>query len=105
MYCCRVRQAVKIAVSADTKHLQGERVKFDAVEDRLCDILSGGAPMSQVPDTVSRAVQMQGVRRRHATHFGLKPPAVPFQLFCHRLLYSSMLTCQPACLRVFACVA
>ncbi|KAI3429446.1 hypothetical protein D9Q98_005540 [Chlorella vulgaris] len=60
----RVRQAVKIAVSADTKHLQGERVKFDAVEDRLCDILSGGAPMSQVPDTQAEDVMLQPAKAK-----------------------------------------
>jgi hypothetical protein len=51
---CRTRQAVKIAVSADAANLRGDRVKFGAVEERLCDILSGGASMSQVPDTVGR---------------------------------------------------
>ena len=48
-----MRQAVKIAVAADAANLRGSRVKFEAVEARLCDILSGGAALSQVPDTVS----------------------------------------------------
>jgi hypothetical protein len=48
----RARQAVKIAVAADAANLSGERVKFAAVEQRLTDILSGGASLSQVPDTV-----------------------------------------------------
>lgn len=46
---------MKIASAADAANLRGERVKFDAVERRLCDILSGSAPLSQVPDTVSLA--------------------------------------------------
>lgn len=49
---CRARQAVKIAVAADAANLGGERVKFGAVEQRLTDILSGVASLSQVPDTV-----------------------------------------------------
>lgn len=48
----RARQAVKIAVAADAANLSGERVKFGAVEQRLVDILSGRASLSQVPDTV-----------------------------------------------------
>lgn len=52
---CSARQAVKIAVAADAANLAGERVKFGAVEQRLTDILSGGASLSQVPDTVRAA--------------------------------------------------
>ena len=52
-----MRQAVKIAVAADAANLRGGRVKFEAVEARLCDILSGGAALSQVPDTVRVAVR------------------------------------------------
>lgn len=39
-------------MAADAANLSGDRVKFSAVEERLCDILSGGASTSQVPDTV-----------------------------------------------------
>ena len=39
-------------MAADAANLSGERVKFGAVEQRLTDILSGGASLSQVPDTV-----------------------------------------------------
>lgn len=46
---------MKIAVAADAANLSGERVKFGAVEQRLVDILSGRASLSQVPDTVRQA--------------------------------------------------
>jgi hypothetical protein len=61
---CRTRQAVKIAVSADAANLRGDRVKFGAVEERLCDILSGGASMSQVPDTQAEEMLLQPARAR-----------------------------------------
>lgn len=43
---------MKIAVKADSANLGGRLVKFDAVEARLTEILSGGATLSQIPDTV-----------------------------------------------------
>lgn len=49
---CSTRVAVKTAVAADEANLRGERVKLAAVEERLLEVLSGGAPLSQVPDTV-----------------------------------------------------
>lgn len=49
---CSTRVAVKTAVAADDANLRGERVKLAAVEGRLLEVLSGGAPLSQVPDTV-----------------------------------------------------
>ena len=63
---------MKIAAAADAANLAGERVKFGAVEQRLTDILSGGASLSQVPDTVGgaglgRARQGWGGRRGAAT--------------------------------------
>lgn len=39
-------------MAADEANLRGERVKLAAVEGRLLEVLSGGAPLSQVPDTV-----------------------------------------------------
>ncbi|EFN59651.1 hypothetical protein CHLNCDRAFT_133132 [Chlorella variabilis] len=59
-----VRQAVKIAVSADAASLKGDHVKFGAVEERLCDILSGGASLSQVPDTQAEELMLRPAKAR-----------------------------------------
>ena len=70
----RTRVAVKIAVAADAAHLAGERVQFGAVEQRLLDILSGGAPLSQVPDTVRwRAALARGALQGTVRLGGQRP--------------------------------
>ncbi|KAL4447661.1 hypothetical protein ABPG75_004880 [Micractinium tetrahymenae] len=59
----RTRVAVKTAVAADEANLRGQRVKLAAVEGRLLEVLSGGAPLSQVPDTQAEEAALRPPQR------------------------------------------
>ena len=106
--CCSVRQAVKIVLAADAANLAGDRVKFGAVEDRLLDLLSGGASLTQVPDTVRRQKGLE-LRRRacDSTSCTLAPLVLRYLLSVHFLLQAASrpagplsphaTPCPPAC--------